>query len=315
VLGIMGWWGGKNEGDRYILECLTRYLSEDFKVVPLTMPVPSERETLKLINGLDFLLVGGGGLFTNTPPRMFDTFPEWKSQLKTHFGFVGIGIETVAEAYRRTVADIVSSSSFFVTRDRESFELVNGLGNAEMAPDITFLYPRVAESSECIDRVGVNLRVWNFDKGRTYDAEAWIEEINRLPVNKIKVPLSFLKGLEDNQAMDRVVGIRRRRFTLDDYACVGSFIGMRLHSLIFAVQNGVPAIGIAYAPKVRRFFNAVGLGDYCLSTTGYGMLNERYHSLMADGAVSVVMREYTSTSHSRIHEAMKMVKIKILESV
>ncbi len=35
-------------------------------------------------------------------------------------------------------------------------------------------------------------------------------------------------------------------------------VGMRLHSLIFAASEGVPPIGINYAPKVRSFFEDLG---------------------------------------------------------
>lgn len=42
-------------------------------------------------------------------------------------------------------------------------------------------------------------------------------------------------------------------------ACMDLFFGMRLHSLILSSAAGTPAIGIAYAPKVKSFMSQMGL--------------------------------------------------------
>ena len=41
-------------------------------------------------------------------------------------------------------------------------------------------------------------------------------------------------------------------------------VGMRLHSLIFAAGAGVPAVALAYDPKVSGFMASLGLGHYAL---------------------------------------------------
>lgn len=49
---------------------------------------------------------------------------------------------------------------------------------------------------------------------------------------------------------------------LSNYTLV---IGTRLHTNILAILTGVPAIGIAYRPKVRSFFEQTGFEDLCVS--------------------------------------------------
>jgi polysaccharide pyruvyl transferase CsaB len=39
-------------------------------------------------------------------------------------------------------------------------------------------------------------------------------------------------------------------------------LGMRLHSLIFAISGRVPLVGLSYDPKVQALLEGVGLGDY-----------------------------------------------------
>jgi len=41
-------------------------------------------------------------------------------------------------------------------------------------------------------------------------------------------------------------------------------VGMRLHSLIFAASAGVPAMALAYDPKVHNFMKLLGLSEYAL---------------------------------------------------
>lgn len=44
-------------------------------------------------------------------------------------------------------------------------------------------------------------------------------------------------------------------------------VGQMLHSTIFAMASGVPALAIAYDTKSRAFFDLFGLGAYCLDAT------------------------------------------------
>jgi polysaccharide pyruvyl transferase WcaK-like protein len=42
------------------------------------------------------------------------------------------------------------------------------------------------------------------------------------------------------------------------------FLGMRLHSIIFALKMGVPALAISYSPKVSDFMKMVSQEKLCI---------------------------------------------------
>ena len=48
------------------------------------------------------------------------------------------------------------------------------------------------------------------------------------------------------------------------YGCLDLFIGTRLHSVIFALSEGVPSIGIGYQPKTRGVFQMLEIEDWVI---------------------------------------------------
>lgn len=294
-MALVGWWGGGNEGDRYIREVLGRALGDDFNIYPMETHFEMTEAALEALNGFDVVLVGGGGLFTLEPPKPFGTFQEWKGRFRAPLAFLGVGVEAVPPEHAETIRAIVEASAAFVVRDRGSFDLVRPFSpRAAKGPDITFLYPRRIERAPDPRATGVNLRIWDFDAGRRYDNAAWCEAINALPGEKETIPLSFAEGLRDADAMQGIRGRRNSRFDMDLYRNVRVMVGMRLHSLIFAVQNGIPVIGIAYAPKVRRFLAEVGLEEYCLGVDEPGRLRELHEKALRNSReISDSMMRYT----------------------
>lgn len=309
-VGLVGWWSGKNEGDRYMLQTLKNALGGDFILYPIETPFELKWTTRLRLNRLDFLLVGGGGLFTATPPKPFDTFEKWGYSMETHIGFLCVGIQEIRPEYENTMKQIIKRSRFFIVRDKESLELLSRFSSKiRKAPDLTFLYPRYISQETASQAIGVNLRVWNFDESRTYDNNAWCSAINSLPWEKESVPLSFLEGLEDTEAMKGIEGKKNITFDIRSYGRVHTFIGMRLHSLIFAAQNAIPIIGIAYAPKVRRFFQEMGLEDFCLEITEYNRLNEIFNkTIKKRGEIVNILKRYTFNANAELIELMDDIK-------
>lgn len=309
-VGLIGWWGGKNEGDKCLLDNLKEAFRDGFNLQPIETPFDADPVTIAMLNGLDFIIVGGGGLFTASPPRPLDTFTEWKDQLKTPFGLLGVGVQEISPRYRDVISEIARRSVFFNVRDTGSFESVGPLSpKVTKAPDISFLHPRKINMKKDANAVGVNLRIWNFDEKRTYDNKAWCEAVNALPGEKETVPLSFLEGVMDSDAMKRIKGKHNEIFDIKIYENIHVMIGMRLHSLVFAVQNAIPIIGIAYTLKVRRFFEEVGLQDYCLGLEEYGRLGEVFASAVKNrGNISEALRRYTAQSNASITAEVERVK-------
>jgi polysaccharide pyruvyl transferase WcaK-like protein len=313
-IGLIGWWDGKNEGDKYILQCMRKAFEGNFTLSLIHTPFKFNWIKRFRLNKLNFLIIGGGGLFTISPPKPFDEFDKWKDCLKIPFGFLGVGIQGIKPKHRSVIKQIVESSKFFILRDGGSYELVSRFSSKiEKAPDLTFLHPRIINRKKGCLAIGVNLRVWNFDEGRTYDNDAWCRAINALPQEKETIPLSLLEGQKDADAMKDIDGKRNRTFDINIYTKIRIMIGMRLHSLIFAAQNSIPIIGIAYAPKVRRFFQEVGLEEFCLDTNEYGRLGEVFEEAMnRRGEIETILGQYTHDANIAITNTAKEVKNEIL---
>lgn len=311
-IGIVGWWGGGNEGDRYLLEVLARALGAGCEIRPIGTPFDIGQAAVDALNGLDYLIVGGGGLFTTELPRPFDTFPKWKGALRTPFSLVGVGIQGVRPEDEDAFRQIVAAARGIVVRDRESLDLVGRFStrtDIRRAPDLSFLYPRAAATREDASAVGVNLRVWDFDAARTYDNRAWCDAINALPGEKTTVPLSTAESLDDRDAMRNIAGRRNAAFDMSLYADVGVMIGMRLHSLIFAAQCGIPVIGIAYVPKVRRFLRDAGMEEFCLGVNEHGRLRDVFRrALERRRVLSEALKEYTESSRREILRHIETLK-------
>jgi polysaccharide pyruvyl transferase WcaK-like protein len=309
-IGLIGWWGGMNEGDRFILETLERAFGKNFITCPIETPFEINQKTVEQLNRLDFIVVGGGGLFTLSPPMPFDTYPDWKSQIKTPFGFLGVGVQEINPKFESTVKEIVEDSNFFLVRDSGSLGQVQRFSSkVKQIPDLTFLYPRKIVRNADATKIGVNLRIWNFDEHRTYDNEAWCDAINALPGGKVTIPLSFLDGVKDADAMVHVDGMQNTAFDLDNYESIRIMVGMRLHSLIFAAQNGIPIIGVAYTPKVRRFFKDVGLEEFCLDVGEFWRLNELYcEASKREKEISEKLLKYTEAANKVVANDVQRIR-------
>lgn len=309
-IGLIGWWGGKNEGDQYILQNLKKMFGDSFELHPMETPFNINSISLKSLNNIDFIIVGGGGLFTTTPPRPFDTFDKWKDQLNTPLGVISVGVQEIAPEYEDVIRQIVKKSKFFYVRDKGSFDLVKIFSpKVCKMPDLTFLYPRKVIRKKTANAIGVNLRIWNFDEKRTYDNTAWCDAINALQGEKETVPLSFMDGLKDIDAMKNIKGKHNATFNIQIYENLKVMIGMRLHSLIFAIQNAIPVIGIAYTPKVRRLFQEAGLEEFCLGTEEYGRLSELYNELIKRyDEVSEQLEKYTMAAKDAVSSEIENIK-------
>ena len=311
-IGIAGWWGGQNIGDEYIKYSLKKVLENHFKVDFIEIPFDPTLWNLWKINNLDFLIIGGGGLFAKSPPHPFGIFDKWGHRLKIPFGFLGVGIQEISNEYKSMIGDLVERSAFFVVRDTGSFNLINSVISSSKiikAPDLTFLYPYRTQNYVAKDKIGVNLRVWNFDKERTYDNYMWCQAINRLEGIKKTVPLSFMENLDDREALVGIQGIKESDFNIKLYEDINIMIGMRLHSLIFAVQNSIPTIGIAYTPKVERFFSELNLDEFCLDVSEYHRLNETFQEVsVKHKEISKKLQQYTFDSNIAIANCIESIK-------
>ncbi len=309
-IGVLGWWSNGNQGDFAILESLKRALAPH-RVVAIDLPFAINRDKVERLNLLDFLILGGGGLFQEAPPPPFDTFDLWGRSLRTPLGVAGVGFDAVEAKWRKAVEALVDQARFFYVRDEASREIV-GHAKVQVAPDLSFLYPLFEGAVAPLPPrnpplCGVNLRaVPGLDLGR------WLEALRALPARLRGIPLSTYATWQEAAILRQLDENCAPTFTPALYDGLDLMVGTAFHSIVFAIQAGVPVLAIAYAPKVRRFMAEVGLVHYTLEPDGWDQLSLLYARLVAEReSVAEHLRQTSAALTRAAREAFAAIKEEI----
>ncbi len=314
-IGVIGWYGHQNAGDERILYCLRRFFEgQEFLV---TSGFGDAAKRIDDLNRCDYVLLGGGGLIL----RGLNTYAELIEQMEPPLGCVGLGVEAYHDDNAAFVDALKAKAEFILVRDAESRELLQNHFKVIVSSDLAFLYPLdVVEPAES-DTCGVNLRDWYFWKcehgGEYYkhmmslsrsnpDIEKEYPHCKWEPAkafNIIKKKFSNLLAVplcsENSPKADHVVlksffdNVDEAIFLPRIYNSLRYLIGMRLHSLIFACQSGIPFVSLSYQPKNERFCRALGLEKL---SVGLFDLSE------LDSAISVVKDSYSQLREKLIFE-------------
>ncbi|MDP2872107.1 MAG: polysaccharide pyruvyl transferase family protein [Bacillota bacterium] len=213
---------------------------------------------------------------------------------------VGVGPFASNEA-AHTAGWLAQSVNAATVRDRGSAELLQGLGvtnvsvtadpavslgaccgadgEGDRAPDER----RLAGAGEGRTLVGVNLRTWPFSKSIGHDTlelargvARWLADekgagVLILPFNSGRNELRLARELQGSLprgASEILSEANTPAAMLATCRRLDLVIGMRLHASVLSMAAGTPAIGLAYDPKVRRFFEEAGVPELCLDAGG-----------------------------------------------
>jgi hypothetical protein len=309
-IGVMGYYGFGNAGDEIILDALRRFLTPH-RVIPLQLGFPPTPNAIRRLNAFDFLILGGGGLYNDTaPPRPFSDFHLWMKHLDTPIGVLGLGVKRLAPHFAEITHKLVEAAEFFVVRDRESKQLIGHPG-VEVAPDLTFYRPlRVATDTGTTPNekiiCGVNLR-WG---GST--ASEWANAISALPCIKQGIPFSTHPCLDDRKLLLAIDPNCPTQFSETAYASFDLFVGAAFHSIVFAIQNGIPAVAINYHLKVRRLMEEAGLEEYVLEWHEWDNLRSYFDKTVANRkTIREQMLEYTAGAETELKQVLRDIRDRI----
>ncbi len=234
----------------------------------------------------DLIIFGGGGLF-NDDERI--SIWIWFMQflgfyiLRKEVFIIGQSVGPLKHKISKILVKFVFKNSKFISvRDQNSVSILNdlGIGNVNNFSDAAFaLSYDFKKNINISDEILITFRDWDFDvqfKREYFDLLKKLSASNSLSfipfqVGKYSDFLAFnnyINGFEEkirinqlnpedfNQAIQM---IGRRRI----------LIGMRLHSIIFAIITNTPFIAISYSNKVKDFVESIGFSKYCIDVKNF----------------------------------------------
>ncbi|MBN1875877.1 MAG: polysaccharide pyruvyl transferase family protein [Anaerolineae bacterium] len=297
-IGAIGWWNYDNQGDLAMLATLRQGLAPHH-IVPIDTGFLAHPDTIYRLNRLDYVILGGGTLIPGKPTAPFDTFDCWVDQLECPLGVMGLGVDPFPERYWTPIETMLDRAEFFYVRDRISRTLLHDHAKVIVAPDLTFAYPLPV----CEDHIrdvratpvcGVNLR-----RSVKFDPTPWMEVFQGLPVKVRGLSLSSLGIFGEDVLLEQLDPGSPGRFDAALYRQLDLMIGTAFHSVLFAVQTGVPVIAIGYAPKVRNFMEDVGLARYLLASDEYNKLPALVHEVLENQSA---IRDALYAIRGRLHK-------------
>jgi len=290
---ICGACGMGNAGDDAVLAAITAALRKLDGQLPITVMARRPRETAKrfgvtavhplrplkwlyAMRASALFISGGGSLLQDVTSRRSLWYYLATIRLAKKCGcavqLYGCGIGPLMRGRSRAeTARVLNECADVVTvRDGDSLALLKELGVTEPRlllaadPALSLAAPR----QERERRFGVVLRPWPSlwpQIPALARAVRYAYETYRL------APVFFCLAPGDREAAESV------RAELDGIPCAVSVdsrrlgrmslvLSMRLHGLIFALRDGVPAAGISYDPKVSSFCREAGLPALPLET-------------------------------------------------
>jgi polysaccharide pyruvyl transferase CsaB len=262
-------------------------------------------KSLNEVRQCNLVLLGGGGLFADENPRaVWIWFVQfcWFWILRKKVVCIAQSVGPLNTKLGRIFTTFVFKRVEAISvRDRQSKVLLENLGinNIEVFADPAYAIGYQNEAALNRQRqVVLTLRPWvngdhdNFNQIMA-DFIIWLREKHDLETVFLPFQTDHTDDRERYEQVKKILGRNSAGFKLiipEDYSqaveMIGrseAVIGMRLHSIIFAVLGRTPFLGISYSKKVRDFIETIGLDDFSLD---YGkitleQLKGKFDTLMA----------------------------------
>lgn len=329
-IGVIGWYGYGNAGDERMLYAIRQlFLGHELLVVRGFEELTS---SLTALNQCDFVLFGGGGLIL----RGTGKFAPLIDQIHVPFACLGISIEA-EHADNRALIDLLREKSRFIhVRDADSARRFSAPDKVLSGVDVTFLCPFPVAATIAEERCAVNFRPWRYwlgEHGGSYDIWMWrihrrwpwMQHIYPFPQWRPRkavavlqerfadiVPVSFYDDsgqVTDMAELQRYFAAPARSFDREGFAECRYLVGMRLHALIFAIQQAIPFVSLSYQPKNLVLCNALGLDHLSVPLSKPEQLTQ---------AITVVQTEYSQVrerllafrekAHARMQDDAEMIR-------
>ncbi|MER2108678.1 MAG: polysaccharide pyruvyl transferase family protein [Solibacillus sp.] len=324
-IGIVGNYGNDNNGDEAILLSIIRQLEKVFSIPTKNITVFSNnpqqtaarydvqsfplyhkngnaaktffktyKENSKVIKGLDFVVIGGGGILMDLYKREAPLYGLYAIASKNNnvpYVVYGCGAGPLNTGLGKWFIRYMAKHAENISvRDPQSQKLLKDIGvtrDVHVIGDPAFsLETNRTAYSATPKKVGVtavpyfNGSYWPSNDDTIYNnyIDGMAKNLDRL-VAEHHVDITFF-ATKYPQDADVTKDIKARmkngagaviidenlppQRILDVTQDVDVLVGTRLHSLILATDAKTPVIGVSYHVKVNDFLQMAGLGDYSL---------------------------------------------------
>lgn len=250
----------------------------------LTSLIPALRGMRKQRADAEYILFGGGGLFTDHSslyPVIFWWLQFWAAKL-----LIGKPVHIVGQSFgplerpfaRMLTRHVLTHAASITVRDEASKVLAEQLGGRDVQylPDLAFFYPLsdiAPHTRGKTLRIALSLRPW-------HDTHLWIEhlletisslakdgpiDIGLFPMQMIREEdVSLLEGFSHRLARLDNVSVSMHQLAnfgelSTHLAAYDIAIGQRLHFLICSLRTHLPCIALSYSNKVSAIMQHAGM--------------------------------------------------------
>lgn len=254
-IAVFGWYHHRNAGDDRLQYCITRWLDGHTLAF---LPAGRKTPPISFLRSYDAVLIGGGGILQKRG-GLFRDMARWVRRAGVPVALVGASAERLPADLRTELRGFLDVCCFAWFRDQASLEAVGTHPAAFVAPDLTWLFPfPVVPPGE---GTAVSLRA-----GGGVPLDAWRSALGSLPGPVRPWPMYF-ESAADARLLEAVLpgAPVPDEFTLQPLVDSSAVVSSRYHGLVFGVQSGRPVVGVGGEPKVRRFLDEAGLGEWWLA--------------------------------------------------
>lgn len=292
---LMGYYGYGNLGDDLFVKQLTNYFTskKDIKNIfvccqdnyyqglsdKVSLFSNSELSKLKrfsLILKSDYIVWGGGSLNLQDKPKNLSRMQFLSKLMGKHFGFLGIGLESLQSEGKQKIADLFEKADILYLRDNQSYETAVQQLQLSKSPqlggDLAFLDLAIYENfikqenqSSDITNISFSGKFW-WGEGR---GEFYAKQL--IPfIEKYNSMIHLLPGHVGDERNDNHFHERLKKYlpasncqihswkNPEDFLAILSkmdfHMGNRLHSIIAADILGIPNIGIVNSEsKIKNY--------------------------------------------------------------
>lgn len=289
----------------------------------------SDNEMIEAIENADLVISCGGGYMQSFNYKNYlsnfilhysQLYAAWKLNKKYIIFAQTIG--PFNKAIIPKVRKIIENATLVTTREKFSYDYVNtNFSNANniLTADTAFLLENKETNKLKINKndinVGLTIRDWHFPnslnpeelKSNYFSSiKLFIEQITEKNDVKVFIMPQCIGPDSDN---DLIISTKlynslkkQKNVTLvsDDlepgelkmlYSKMNYFVGMRMHSNIFALANKVPCLAISYDKKTNGIMELVGLNRYIIdvSSINSDLLIKKFTDLQQDTKVKSIL--------------------------